>query len=212
MAPKIVDKEERKRAIALAAFDVFVNKGFDALSISEVAKAAGIGKGTVYEYFDSKEELVLAGMAVWTEEVEAGVEASIDLSQSPEERLRALCAGTMHAFLSDPTIIKAFISSMSLMFFNEHFKEANMWKAIYTRFGELITQTILDGVADGSFRPEVARDADKIAVNLFAYLDGIGMHWMLSPDNFDLHEQIECYLQHMFASIRTDASGIRGGS
>jgi hypothetical protein len=57
-------------------------------------------------------------------------------------------------------------------------------------------------VADGSFRPGVARDAEKIAVNLFAYLDGIGMHWMLRPDNFDLHEQIECYLQQMFASMR----------
>jgi AcrR family transcriptional regulator len=204
MTPKVVDKQERKRAIARAAFEVFVDKGFDALSIAEVARAAGIGKGTVYEYFDSKEELVLEGVAVWTLELEQGVEAALDPSQSPEQRLRTLCEGTMHAFMSDQTVIRAFISSMSLMFFNETFRQANMWKAIYTRFGEVITKTILDGVADGSFRPEVARDADKIAVNLFAYLDGIGMHWMLSPDNFDLHEQIECYLQHMFASMRTE--------
>ncbi|MFC1610996.1 TetR/AcrR family transcriptional regulator [Myxococcota bacterium] len=202
MSPKVVDKEQRQRELALVAFDVFVEKGFDKLSISDVARAAGIGKGTIYEYFDSKEELVLEAIAAWTELLGEGAEQMLDPDHSAEERLRTLCAGTMHAFMSDTKILRAFLSSMNLMLFNERFKELNMWKAIYARFGEVITGIILEGVSDGSFRPEVARDADKIAVNLFTYLDGIGLHWMLNPTNFDLHDQIELYLEHLFASLR----------
>ena len=60
MSPKLVDKEQRKQEIALVALDLFAEKGIEAASISEVAKAAGIGKGTVYEYFASKEELIVS--------------------------------------------------------------------------------------------------------------------------------------------------------
>jgi AcrR family transcriptional regulator len=202
MVPKIVDREQRRDEIGRAAFEVFLDKGFEALSIAEVAKVAGIGKGTVYEYFDSKEALVHHGIAVWIIELEEVVERLVDAGATPEQRIRDLCAATMHEVMSEPRVLRAFVSSMSLMFFNERFRELNMWKAIYARFGEVIAQTILDGVADGSFRPEIAPDAEKIAINLLAYLDGIGMHWMLNPTNFDLHQQIESYLQHLFASLR----------
>lgn len=57
--PKIVDKEEKRREIALAAMELFGNQGLHKTTIDQVAKAAGIGKGTVYLYFSNKEEIVL---------------------------------------------------------------------------------------------------------------------------------------------------------
>lgn len=50
-------KEERRIAILKAAGRVFYFKGFEGTKIEDVAREAGIGKGTVYDYFDSKQQL-----------------------------------------------------------------------------------------------------------------------------------------------------------
>ena len=60
MSPRIVDKEQKKRKIIAAALKVFASKGYKATRTSDIAEAAGIGKGTIYEYFRSKEELIEA--------------------------------------------------------------------------------------------------------------------------------------------------------
>jgi len=54
------DKKERKRELILdTAFELILEKGYSNTKIIDIANKAGIGKGTVYEYFESKEALVL---------------------------------------------------------------------------------------------------------------------------------------------------------
>lgn len=55
----VVDKEEKKREIALSSIDVFIEKGLQRATVEEIAKNAGVAKGTVYNYFSSKEEIVV---------------------------------------------------------------------------------------------------------------------------------------------------------
>lgn len=54
----IVDKEQKKKDIALAAKQLILREGINNITIAQIAKAANIGKGTVYEYFKNKEEIV----------------------------------------------------------------------------------------------------------------------------------------------------------
>ncbi len=49
--------QERRKSILLAALEVFSREGFYKAKVSDIAKAANIGKGTIYEYFDSKKNL-----------------------------------------------------------------------------------------------------------------------------------------------------------
>ena len=53
-------KEERPAEILSAALKIFSVKGFAATRLDEVAKAAGVSKGTLYLYFESKEALFKA--------------------------------------------------------------------------------------------------------------------------------------------------------
>ncbi len=53
-------KEITRRAIVSAAVDLFSRNGYEKTSIEDLAKAAGIGKSTVYTYFKAKEEIFLA--------------------------------------------------------------------------------------------------------------------------------------------------------
>ena len=52
--------EDRPREICAAALEVFAEKGFAAAKLDEIAKRAGVSKGTLYLYFKDKEELFRA--------------------------------------------------------------------------------------------------------------------------------------------------------
>ena len=58
--PIIVDKDKKRREILQAAMQVFAQDGYHRAKMETVAEEAGIGKGTVYEYFKSKADLFLA--------------------------------------------------------------------------------------------------------------------------------------------------------
>ena len=58
-------KAERQASIILAAHEVFSSKGFHQAKMEEIAKKAGVGKGTLYEYFKSKRELFCGMVKQW---------------------------------------------------------------------------------------------------------------------------------------------------
>jgi AcrR family transcriptional regulator len=64
----VESRRERKKAalraqILSAAIDLFSRRGLDAVTIDEIAAAADVGKGTIYNYFATKEDIVVAFMA-----------------------------------------------------------------------------------------------------------------------------------------------------
>jgi len=75
--------ERKERVILDAARAIFVDHGFDGARMQEIARRAGIGEGTVYSYYESKAELMLAvlqqfwdGLTLEAEGVMASVEAT----------------------------------------------------------------------------------------------------------------------------------------
>jgi len=54
----IVDKVKKRRDIALSCNDLLLAKGIKKLTIAEVAKTAGVSKGSIYDYFENKEDIV----------------------------------------------------------------------------------------------------------------------------------------------------------
>lgn len=87
--PKIVDKAGKKREIALAALEVFAEYGLQNTSVDQVAKAAGIGKGTVYLYFSNKEEIVLEIWASVYEYHDEWLNTQLASCQSEAEKIGA---------------------------------------------------------------------------------------------------------------------------
>jgi TetR/AcrR family fatty acid metabolism transcriptional regulator len=50
--PKIVDKKKKAEAISDAALKVFRERGYNKARMADIARMAGMGKGTLYEYFN----------------------------------------------------------------------------------------------------------------------------------------------------------------
>ncbi|MDX1640147.1 MAG: TetR/AcrR family transcriptional regulator [Balneolaceae bacterium] len=66
-------REQTRQQIVDAAFELFANEGYAKTSISAVAKKAGISKGLIYHYFESKESIL---EAIFDQLVEMGEEVS----------------------------------------------------------------------------------------------------------------------------------------
>jgi AcrR family transcriptional regulator len=71
-------REERKvrtrAAIAAAALDLFAARGYDAVTVAEVAAAARVGERTLYRYFADKEDLLFAEDEAWRAALRAAIE------------------------------------------------------------------------------------------------------------------------------------------
>jgi AcrR family transcriptional regulator len=89
---KLVKKIEKRKQIAKSTCDLFIKKGFVNISISEIAQVAGIGKGTVYEYFSNKEDIIFELMSCLQEDYDPNLQQNLQKSQTPKEKLIHLFA------------------------------------------------------------------------------------------------------------------------
>jgi AcrR family transcriptional regulator len=82
-APTAADDDSAKRRqIIEGARNVFLAQGFDAASMNDIARAAGVSKGTLYVYFNNKEELF---EAIVEEECDAQAEGIFDLDSNDHD-------------------------------------------------------------------------------------------------------------------------------
>ena len=74
MAPRTSEqferiREDRKQKLIDAAFHVFAEETYHSASVSKIAKEAGVSKGLLYNYFDTKEDLLRAIMSNLMDEI-----------------------------------------------------------------------------------------------------------------------------------------------
>ncbi len=91
--PKVVDEQMReatRRRIIREAASEFARLGFDQANINVIAEQAGIGKGTIYLYFENKRDLFLAMLRSIAQAQLASIRAALALEGSIQERLERL--------------------------------------------------------------------------------------------------------------------------
>jgi TetR/AcrR family fatty acid metabolism transcriptional regulator len=88
--PRIVDKKEKATRIGSAAVTVFRKLGYHRTRMVDIAEAAGIGKGTLYEYFRNKEEILRFEFERYFAAFESGAAAAMTEADSPGGRLLSL--------------------------------------------------------------------------------------------------------------------------
>lgn len=152
-------KEARPAELAAAALALFVEKGFAATRLDDVAARAGVSKGTLYLYFDSKEALFRAvieeSVLPLIDACELKVEA---LGADPERLLRELLVEWWESFGSTPLggTCKLMISEAG------NFPEVAAYfnDVVIGRWTALLYRVIEAGMEQGVFRqgnPEVLR-------------------------------------------------------
>lgn len=149
--PRQRRKEARPAELAEAALELFVEKGFAATRLEDVAARAGVGKGTVYLYFESKEALFKAAIeAAMTPAIEAAEALAERGDQSAAARLSEFVRGwwQMVANTSVGGLPKLLIAESG------NFPEIARWhyETIIRRAMRALGRIIEGGIASGEFR------------------------------------------------------------
>ncbi len=91
-------REKKRRHILESASRIFAKHDYHSVSMDEVARTARVGKGTLYRYFESKEDLYLAlldsTLLLLTERLEEEEKADV----SPDETLSRMVRAIVHTF------------------------------------------------------------------------------------------------------------------
>ncbi|HZC44910.1 MAG TPA: helix-turn-helix domain-containing protein, partial [Candidatus Acidoferrum sp.] len=106
MTKEEVIKEYRVREILEAARRVLARYGMQGTTVDRVAEEAKVAKGTIYLYFDTKDELVHASVLEGLREMVAETIASDDASIPPLERIRKLILAQLRIQASNQDFLK----------------------------------------------------------------------------------------------------------
>lgn len=109
-----VKKKEIRDCILRSATDLFSQNGYNATTLSAIAKEAKVGVGNIYSYFPSKLHLLYEIYRPWFQEWIAGLEKDIAALRSPRQKLKRLVIGLWHDFpAGNPRLANSLMEALS---------------------------------------------------------------------------------------------------
>jgi AcrR family transcriptional regulator len=199
MVSTLTDRGDKRPRLVEAASVVFAEKGYASTRVADIADRAGVGKGTVYEYFSSKEELLFAVFESINQNIASRMDKALDEGDSAMDQLLNLLqlgakVVTEQSELQ-PAILDFWVASRGRDF-EEHYRQAVV--ASYTFFRDSIAVFIRGGQARGEFRSEI--DAEALATTVVATIDGLGIQFYFDR-SIDPHRVTEAFGHLLFDSL-----------
>ena len=189
--PKIVDKEEKKARILEAAIKIFAKKGLSKTTISDIAAEANIGKGTVYEYFRSKDEVFSASFMYFMDKVEVIISKRLYRTHDPLEKLSAVF--TAWADILD----SAYVDYMEIVldFWAEGIRTKDEFVTVdlmnyYLDFRKTIESLLDECISSQKIKPV---DTKVVASLIIGGLDGLLLQWVMDRNVFDMHDAVQTF-------------------
>ncbi len=150
---RVQKKAESHRRILEAAKEVFFRDGFTAANLDEVAERAGVAKGTLYRYFESKAELYVAILSHNGAAFEDKLKSVLVPGLGPPEKLRRVSRFYFRHYIENPDYFQIFWAIENQSVIGE--LPASMVEQvteIWERNLSLLAEIIEEGVRDGAFR------------------------------------------------------------
>jgi AcrR family transcriptional regulator len=139
----------RRGEILNAAMGVILQKGFLETSMREIAEAAGVGKSTLYDYFPSKDEIMIAYVVDEVERMTAQVQAIIAQGLSVTEKFRRIWHNHLQSMLANKQMyIKISFESQRLSL--ESQQRIQVHRHAYQ---DMLCELVEEGIRQGEFRP-----------------------------------------------------------
>ncbi|RUA02084.1 MAG: hypothetical protein DSY89_03490, partial [Deltaproteobacteria bacterium] len=205
MSPLIVDKKEKYNRIVQVALIVFSRQGYAAASMQQIGEAAGVGKSTLYEYFESKADVFIAAIQAWIDQITCRMTALMEDKIDPIEKMRAAVELVNEiGRQGDNALNRLYIEVYEQMIVETGvlYKRGDLVHEMSAGIRRILTDVILHGISTGVFKAEIARDAERIAANVTACIDGLLLHNLLGNHLFDLKWQVDYYLNTFIETIR----------
>ncbi|RXJ88761.1 TetR family transcriptional regulator [Arcobacter sp. CECT 8983] len=189
MSPRKINKEEKRREIALASCDLIYEVGMKKLTVAEVARTAGIGKGTIYEYFENKEDIIFEIINMHIEQHHKEFTEKVSKLNTIEEKLELFFDFLLNDTEENMKHFNGYKEFLSIVLAEENLpmKEFNCEKNEY--FGGELIKILEDSINKG----EIKKEAINLSNGILTYQKGLAIRKM-SQANFDVRTDYESFI------------------
>ena len=166
--PKIVNKVEKRKRIAKSTCNLFIEKGFVNISINQIAKVAGIGKGTIYEYFKNKEDIIFELMACLQDDYDHKLKQNLQQTNDVKQQVIYL----FNLFLLEDKSIQTqrkIYREFLAIYLNNPTEEIKEFHAeLKNKYAIILTNIINDSIKNG----QLSQVSIEFIPSIFATIEG----------------------------------------
>jgi len=191
-------KNDKADRIQESALNVFAAKGFQSATIQEISKSASVSEGTIYEYFNNKEDLLFSTL-------ERQFHNNLNLLdelfevKTPLRKLERFMRYHFTVYLTQPAFVKVFLFDA---IYNSGFYTSKSYQP-FKQYIESIDQILDEGKQDGSLRPEIN---NRVFRNLFmGIFSHMALRWLFTKKGrqADKNEEINAAVALLSRSVAT---------
>jgi AcrR family transcriptional regulator len=188
-----------REEILLAAEKVFAAKGFFTTTMSDIAREAEFGTGTLYKYFKSKEELYFTLIDEKVEEINPLVKAELSQKTPAVERIKKVLRLQFEFFERNRDFFRIYTSERSR--FEWRVKD-EFGKSIHDKmvaYINILAEVMREGIEEGEFRPMNPMD---LAHALVGIVNSFIFEWMISRESNPLISKLDTVLEIFLGGVR----------
>lgn len=180
---RLIDKEEKRLDIARASIPFFAQKGIAQTSMDEIAKSAGIAKGTIYLYFKNKEEIILTIWDMLAARHQEVFHARITETMSATDKIVELFNFSECKEEHDKEeLLILYQNFLSTMLIDKTGLYTNYFATICQRDYDIIFQCIHQGIAKGELE---VHDVDILTNTIIIFMEGTIIQAKMNNLNFE---------------------------
>ncbi|KXS43783.1 MAG: TetR family transcriptional regulator [Candidatus Frackibacter sp. T328-2] len=171
----------KKERIFTAAIDKFSQKGSTNTTMQEIAETAGVGKGTLYRYFENKENLIYSLIQYGINKMTNQVKEKISQVELPLEKLKIIVGAQLEFYDQHQNFCK--FLTREIWGYQSKFED--YIKEIRSNNTVIIENIIKDGIERGVFKE---LNAETAAVSLSGMINITALHWFMFQNEFPIKE------------------------
>jgi AcrR family transcriptional regulator len=201
--PTTIPRKERERLarreeILTAARKVFSERGFEKATLDEIAEVAEFGKGTIYNYFKSKEELFACIIERGISRFQQFVAQAIENKTTPRKKVETYIDSAFEFFEKHRQIFSILELERNNLTRNLNDDRFNKCCEQQTALLEFLAQLFNEGIRKGEFKK---LDSLKLAQALFGLIHVAFFHAIRTPETSNLKKDARIIKQIFFEGV-----------
>jgi len=201
--PKLSRREREKlrqrQEMLAAALELFSQKGYHSVSMHEIAAQAEFAIGTLYNFFQNKEDLYRALVLEQCDKFETAIAQEMEKPGDEVEKLRNYVHTRTERFRSNLPFIRIFLAESRGVSFNFKTGLNEELRERYYNFLERLASIFDQGIKNKRFKN--ITDPYYLAVALDSFLDASLLLWLDAPERFPYPENPDAVLDIFFQAL-----------
>jgi TetR/AcrR family fatty acid metabolism transcriptional regulator len=193
--PELLRGTGKRERILRAAVEVFARTGYFSSKVSEIARVAGVADGTIYLYFQRKEDLLITIFREHMVDYLARLAVVLEEEGQPEKRLRRLLHFHLESLGRDRALA---------VVFQVELRQSLKFMSMFTQEGVneylgVVKRLIEEGQASGHFRRDL--QPQIVSNSIFGILDELVTRWILSEKEYDLARDSDAVFEFVLRGL-----------